>query len=83
MAVSGTRRCYAKDGAAQIPQAGYGTVRDAIHFSFLAECKLRGPEILENEGELDPLCEDGGQRSRSDIHNELSCMIIDGLRGKL
>lgn len=74
---------YAKDAAAQIAQARYRIVKDAIHFSFLGECKPGGAEILENEGELDPICEDGGGRSRSDIHNELSGMIIDGLRGQL
>lgn len=74
---------YAKEAAAQIKQATYLTVEDAIHFSFLAQCKPRGAEILENEGELDPLCDDGDGRSRGDLHKALSRMIVDGLRAKL
>jgi predicted dienelactone hydrolase len=74
---------YAKDTAAQIAQARYRTVTDAIHFSFLAQCKPRGPEILKSEGELDPLCEDGGGRTRGDIHKELSRIIVGGLKDRL
>lgn len=50
----------------------YAHVEGASHFSFLAQCWPRGAAILENEGELDPLCSDGGSRSRADIHAELS-----------
>lgn len=63
-----------------IAQAQYRLVPDATHFSFLAECKPAGPRILENEGELDPLCEDAGGRSRANIHAELSDMIVSYLR---
>lgn len=59
-----------------IPNAAFAFVEDAIHFSFLAQCKPRGAQILINEDELDPLCDDAGGRSRGDIHNELSDMIV-------
>ena len=74
---------YAKDAAALIPQAEYVAVSDAIHFSFLAQCKPKGAAILENEGELDPLCDDAGGRSRADIHAELAQMIVENLQSGL
>ncbi len=66
----------AKHAATQIPNATYEMVNDAIHFSFLAECKPKGAAILRNENEPDPLCDDAGGRSREDIHNDLSNRII-------
>ncbi len=74
---------YAKDAAAQIPQSRYVAVPDAIHFSFLAQCKPKGAAILKNEGELDPLCDDAGGRSRADIHAELTQMIVDYFQSAL
>lgn len=71
---------YAGNAASLVPQAQYRLFRDATHFSFLAECKPAGPRILENEGELDPLCEDAGERSRTNIHAELLDMIVSYLR---
>ncbi len=67
---------HALEAAQRIPNAEHVFVPDATHFSFLAQCKERGPEILEKEGELDPLCEDAGGRSRGDIHNELAQRIV-------
>lgn len=67
---------YARTAADLIPNATYSIVEDAIHFSFLAQCKPRGPQILINEDELDPLCDDAGGQPRSDIHNELSVAIV-------
>jgi len=67
---------YARDMAETIPGAAYETVPDAIHFSFLARCKPAGRQILKNEGEPDPLCEDAGGRARAAIHQELSAKII-------
>jgi predicted dienelactone hydrolase len=74
---------YAKDAAAMIPNATYVAVPDAIHFSFLAECKAKGAAILANEGELDPLCDDAGGRTRADIHAELTQLIITNLQSAL
>lgn len=68
---------YARDAANTIPNAEYKIVPDAIHFSFLAQCKTRGRQILIDEGEADPLCDDAGGRSRADIHEELKMIIVD------
>ena len=73
----------AKDAAKQIRNATYATVPSATHFSFLARCKPRGPAILAKEGELDPLCADGGAISRADLHHQLSRMIVASLRSNL
>lgn len=67
---------YARPASDLIPNAEYSIVEDAIHFSFLAQCKPRGAQILINEDELDPLCDDAGGRPRADIHNELSTAIV-------
>ncbi len=67
---------YARAAADLIPTAQYAVVEDAIHFSFLAQCKPRGRRILIDEGELDPLCDDAGGRARADIHKELSDAIV-------
>ncbi len=67
---------YARGAAEVIRNATYSIVEDAIHFSFLAQCKPKGAQILINEGELDPLCEDAGGRARTDIHDELSNRIV-------
>ncbi|NJO32899.1 MAG: prolyl oligopeptidase family serine peptidase [Rhodospirillales bacterium] len=61
--------------------AAYRIVPDATHFSFLAECKPRGAQILIDEGEADPLCTDAGGRSRADIHDELADEILGFLNG--
>jgi predicted dienelactone hydrolase len=60
--------------AAAIPGATYEFVPDAVHFSFLGLCKPEGPALIEEEGEP-PICNDGGGRSRADIHAQLARMI--------
>lgn len=67
---------YARAAADTIPNAIYITVPDAIHFSFLAECKAKGRQILIDEGEGDPLCDDAGGRSRAALHNDLNKSIV-------
>lgn len=67
---------YARQAAEVIPNATYSIVGDAIHFSFLAQCKPKGAQILINEGELDPLCDDAGGRDRANIHDDLSDRIV-------
>lgn len=74
---------YARSAAETIPTATYVIVPDAIHFSFLAECKAMGASILRDEGELDPLCDDAGGRSRADIHREVADKIITYLKQTL
>lgn len=66
---------YARALAEAVPGADYQIIMDATHFSFLAECKPRGPGILAAEGEHDPLCDDAGGRSRASIHGELTDVI--------
>jgi len=66
---------HALEASQRIPNADHVFIPDATHFSFLAKCKERGPKILEKEGELDPLCEDAGGRSRGEIHIELAQRI--------
>ena len=62
-----------------IPGARYQTLADAIHFSFLGECRANGAEILKAAGEPEPLCTDGGGRSRAAIHAGLAGMILAAL----
>lgn len=72
---------YARPAAEIIPTAQYEITGDAIHFSFLAQCKPKGAQILANEGEPDPLCDDAGGRDRGEIHAELEGLIGDYLKG--
>jgi len=67
---------HALQASQRVPDAKHVFIPDATHFSFLAECKERGPQILANEGELDPLCEDGNGRDRAEIHDELAERIV-------
>jgi len=69
----------AKAAAALIPNAQFAAVGDAIHFSFLAQCKPKGAYYLAKEGEPDPLCDDGGGRDRAEIHAELGALISEFL----
>ena len=54
------------------PRANHRIVADAAHLSFLDECGPEARDMLEAEGETDPLCEDGGGRTRAKIHAELA-----------
>lgn len=72
---------YAGKAARLIANGTYRTIPDATHFSFLAECKPRGADILAREGEPDPLCADAGGRSRAAIHEELRREILGFLDG--
>ncbi len=74
---------HARNAADAIPNATYLIINDATHFSFLARCKPKGAQILINEGELDPLCDDAGGRARSDIHDALSSQIVTYLHEHL
>lgn len=73
----------ASAAAAIMPNARFHRIDDAAHFTFLARCRERGPEILRNEGEPDPLCEDAGGRDRAALHAELAQVIADFLREAL
>lgn len=66
--------------AALTPYGTYASVADAVHCSFLPECKEGGAELLKSLGEVDPICEDTGKRSRADIHSELISLVLDALQ---
>ena len=76
----GVNACKA---AAAIPNAEHVHIEGAWHFSFLAQCKAKGARILENEGELDRLCDEVSDRSRADIHTELAEQITGYLAENL
>ena len=73
----------ATHAAGLIPNAQFAQVDDAVHFSFLAECKPNGPAILAQEGELDLLCDDAGGRDRAALHRELQGIITAYLNDML
>ncbi|ADZ89807.1 dienelactone hydrolase [Marinomonas mediterranea] len=50
-------------------------VSEAVHFSFLPECKSGAKAFLERVGETDPLCDEVGSRTRKSIHDELVRLI--------
>ncbi|RWP70726.1 dienelactone hydrolase [Mesorhizobium sp.] len=61
--------------AKAIPNATYSTIGDASHYSMFAECKPGAPELAEAERVGDPICMDGGGRTRREIHTELISMV--------
>ncbi|MFN7169523.1 MAG: alpha/beta hydrolase family protein [Pannonibacter sp.] len=54
-----------------IPGAQYSTIEDASHYSMFAECKPGAAEIAVDEDIGEPICADGGLRSRHEIHSQL------------
>lgn len=54
-----------------IAGAGYTVIEDASHFSMFGECKPDAAETALEMGIEDPICDDGGGRSRAAIHAEL------------
>jgi len=69
--------------AKAIPNAKYSTIGDASHFSMFAECKPGASEIAEAEKVGDPICTDGGGRSRSEIHKQLIDMVTAAFHREL
>lgn len=69
--------------ASLTPQGNYARVDDAVHFSFLPECKEGSAELLKSIEEVDPICDDGGNRSRADIHSEITSHVLDALKRTL
>ncbi|RCW27865.1 putative dienelactone hydrolase [Ciceribacter lividus] len=59
-----------------IPNAKYSTIEDASHYSMFAECRPGAAEIAESEKIGDPICSDGGGRSRREIHVQLIDMVV-------
>ncbi|SBT16972.1 Alpha/beta hydrolase family protein [Marinomonas gallaica] len=66
-----------------VPNSSLTYIHDAVHFSFLPECREGAAAFLKAVKETDALCDDGGQRSRSDIHQELTQVIISALDNTL
>lgn len=65
----------AAEAAKSIPAAQYAVIEDASHFSMFAACKPGAAEIAEAEKIGDPICTDGGGRSRNAIHAQLIDMV--------
>ena len=65
------------------PLGTYASVEDAVHLSFLPECQDGATEFLKSLGEVDPVCEDGDNRSRADIHSQLISLVLGVLRKDL
>ena len=66
----------ASEVAKVIPMASYATIEDAGHFSMFAVCKPGASEIAVTEEIGDPICMDGGGRSRNEIHAQLIEMTL-------
>jgi predicted dienelactone hydrolase len=66
----------AAEVAKAIPQATYSTIGDASHYSMFAECKPEASEIAESNGVGDPICMDGGGRTREEIHRQLIDLVV-------
>lgn len=55
----------------------YVVIPDALHFSFMQECKVGAVDLLNKESKGEGIiCQDGGIRERAEIHRELSYLII-------
>lgn len=66
--------------AGTIPNARLDRVADAVHFSFLAECKPEGAALLAADAD-DPVCDDApGARPRDQLHAAMLAPILDALR---
>lgn len=73
----------ASEIAKAIPNAKYFTIEDASHYSMFADCKPGASELAESEQVGDPICMDGGGRSRNEIHTQLINMTVDAFTAAL
>ena len=62
--------------AKAISKASYATIEDASHYSMFGECKPGASDIIASEQIGDPVCDDGGGRSRGAIHAQLIDMAV-------
>lgn len=67
----------ASEAAKAIPLARYAVIEDASHYSMFAACKPGASEIAVAEEIGDPICMDGGGRSRNEIHQQLIDMTTN------
>ncbi|MDQ0395373.1 alpha/beta hydrolase family protein [Labrys monachus] len=63
--------------AKAIPRNSYATIADASHFSMFAVCKAGAADLADAEKIGDPICSDGGGRSRLEIHEQLIDRVTD------
>jgi len=73
----------ASEAAKAIPMASYVAIEDASHYSMFAECKPGASEIAVSEEIGDPICMDGGGRSRNEIHAQLIALTTAAFRRAL
>jgi predicted dienelactone hydrolase len=66
-----------------IAESSYTTIDDASHYSLFAECRPGAAEIAEEEKIGDPICQDGGGRSRRELHAQMSDMTVAAFRQAL
>lgn len=62
--------------AKAVSNASYATIEDASHYSMFGACKPGAQDIITSEEIGDPLCDDGGGRSRGEIHAQLIDMAV-------
>jgi predicted dienelactone hydrolase len=60
-----------------IPKGAYSTIEDASHYSMFGECKPGAAELADSEKIGDPICSDGGGKSRLEIHRQLITMVTE------
>jgi predicted dienelactone hydrolase len=68
---------------AQIANAAYATIPGAVHFTFLGVCNPDGAEVLAHYGEEDPICDDGGNTPRTELHKQIFFKIAVFLKKAL
>jgi predicted dienelactone hydrolase len=69
--------------ARQVPGAAYAAIPGAIHFTFLGVCNPNGADVLKRYGEEDPVCADGGDTPRVELHKQIFFKIAVFLRKNL
>lgn len=69
--------------AAEVPDAAYAAIPQAVHFTFLGVCNPDGSEVLKRYGEEEPICEDGGDIPREELHKQIFFKIAVFLRRNL
>lgn len=69
--------------ASLTPQGTYAAIKASNHFSFLPECKDGAAALLKSVGEVDPICDEAGSRSRADIHAEAVRLVLEALQRTL
>lgn len=60
--------------AKAIANTSYATIEDASHYSMFGACKPGAAAIIVSEEIGDPVCDDGDDRSRGEIHTQLIAM---------